>query len=91
MGILQLGGMSFAQACSELIKTKEGIKMYTITIFNHMGKPMVQLPSVYPLLANHWYGIAKDKGYDVKLEYIGGAEEEPNHKIASDQDLKLYS
>jgi len=65
--------------------------MYSVTIFNHTGKPMMQLPSVHPPIANHWCGIAREKGYDCKVEYIGGSEQDRNHRIALDQDLILYS
>jgi hypothetical protein len=65
--------------------------MYSVTIFNRTGKPMIQLPLVHPPVANHWCSIAIEKGYECKVEYVGGSEPDVNHRIASNQDLTLYS
>jgi hypothetical protein len=65
--------------------------MYAVTILNHLREPMVRLRELAPILANRWYTLARETGYDCEVEYIGGAEDHPNHVIASDQDMKQYA
>jgi hypothetical protein len=49
------------------------IYMYSVTIKNYLGKPIMQLAEVSPLVANYWYDTAIQNGYDCELEYVGGA------------------
>ena len=64
--------------------------MYSVTVKNHLGMPIMQLAQVSPLVANHWYDMAIRNGYGCKLEYVGGAEH-PNHRVANDQDMRRYN
>jgi hypothetical protein len=63
--------------------------MYSVTIKNHLGQPMMQLAQVSSVVANHWYDTAIRNGYACELEYVGGTEP-PNHRVANDQDMQQY-
>jgi hypothetical protein len=65
--------------------------MYTLTIFNYAGKPIIHLSEVSPLAANQWHGVAREYGYYCRLKYVGGTDESKNHRVACDQDIKQYS
>lgn len=64
--------------------------MYSVTINNRLGKPIMQLAQVSPLVANSWYDMAIQSGFGCELEYVGGAEQ-PNHRVPNDQDMQQYN